>query len=180
MNDTPKQSWWQRLSGGLKRSSASIGSAISDLVSKRRLDAATIGFIIDHAETKVLITDPEFAKTVKEALAIAKTKPLVIDYADPEFAVEGERLREGPTAARGSAGRSLVPQGPECQRPLAGGRVPDEGRQARQCENRSACREWQARHRTAFSRPSCACPTASKNYSLVGWNATSQSARIRS
>ena len=42
MNDTPKQSWWQRLSGGLKRTSASIGSAISDLVSKRRLDAATI------------------------------------------------------------------------------------------------------------------------------------------
>jgi fused signal recognition particle receptor len=42
MNDTPKQSWWQRLSGGLKRSSSSIGGAISDLVSKRKLDAATI------------------------------------------------------------------------------------------------------------------------------------------
>ena len=42
MNDTPTQSWWQRLSGGLKRTSASIGGAISDLVSKRRLDAATI------------------------------------------------------------------------------------------------------------------------------------------
>jgi fused signal recognition particle receptor len=42
MNDTPKQSWWQRLSGGLKRTSASIGTAISDLVSKRKLDSATI------------------------------------------------------------------------------------------------------------------------------------------
>ena len=42
MNDTPKQSWWQRLSGGLKRTSASIGSAITDLVSKRKLDSATI------------------------------------------------------------------------------------------------------------------------------------------
>src|SRR5678815_1467534 len=42
MNDTPKQSWWQRLSGGLKRTSASIGSAISDLVSKRKLDAETV------------------------------------------------------------------------------------------------------------------------------------------
>jgi len=42
MNDTPTQSWWQRLSGGLKRTSASIGTAISDLVSKRRLDAAAI------------------------------------------------------------------------------------------------------------------------------------------
>src|SRR5262245_35012013 len=57
-----------------------------------RLDAATIGFILDHAETKVLITDREFAKTMKEALALAKTKPLVIDYDDPEFAQEGERL----------------------------------------------------------------------------------------
>src|SRR2546423_1020176 len=42
MNDTPQQSWWQRLSGGLKRTSASIGSAITDLVAKRKLDAATI------------------------------------------------------------------------------------------------------------------------------------------
>jgi len=37
-----KQSWWQRLSGGLKRTSSSIGGAIADLVSKRKLDAATI------------------------------------------------------------------------------------------------------------------------------------------
>jgi fused signal recognition particle receptor len=46
MNDTPnsetKQSWWHRLSGGLKRTSSSIGGAISELVSKRKLDAATI------------------------------------------------------------------------------------------------------------------------------------------
>src|SRR5947208_13188797 len=42
MNDTPKQSWWQRLSGGLKRTSASIGTAITELVSKRKLDAATL------------------------------------------------------------------------------------------------------------------------------------------
>ena len=37
-----KQSWWQRLSGGLKRSSSALGSAISGLVSKRKLDAAAI------------------------------------------------------------------------------------------------------------------------------------------
>jgi fused signal recognition particle receptor len=42
MNDTPKQSWFSRLTGGLKRTSASIGAAISDLISKRKLDAATI------------------------------------------------------------------------------------------------------------------------------------------
>jgi fused signal recognition particle receptor len=42
MNDTPKQSWWQRLSGGLKRTSSQFGSRISGLLSKRRLDASTL------------------------------------------------------------------------------------------------------------------------------------------
>jgi fused signal recognition particle receptor len=42
MNDSTKTSWWQRLKGGLARTSSSIGSAITDLVSKRRLDADTI------------------------------------------------------------------------------------------------------------------------------------------
>src|ERR1700736_5200516 len=57
-----------------------------------RLDAAIIAFSLDHAETKILITDREFSKTIKEALALAKVKPLVIDYDDPEFAGPGERL----------------------------------------------------------------------------------------
>ncbi len=57
-----------------------------------RLDAAVIAFQFDHAETKVLITDREFSKVVKEALRFAKVKPLVIDYDDPEFTGEGERL----------------------------------------------------------------------------------------
>jgi fused signal recognition particle receptor len=42
MNDTPRQSWWQRLKGGLTRTSSQIGTAITDLVTKRKLDAATI------------------------------------------------------------------------------------------------------------------------------------------
>src|SRR5580704_15381637 len=42
-----------------------------------RLDAAIIAFQFDHGEAKVLITDREFSKTVKEALSIAKMKPLV-------------------------------------------------------------------------------------------------------
>ena len=57
-----------------------------------RLDAAVIAFILDHAETKVLITDREFSATVKEALKHARAKPLVIDYDDPEFTGAGERL----------------------------------------------------------------------------------------
>jgi fatty-acyl-CoA synthase len=59
-----------------------------------RLDAAIIAFQLDHAESKVLITDREFAPTVKEALALCKSKPLVIDYDDPEFPQQGERLGE--------------------------------------------------------------------------------------
>lgn len=43
MNDsTQKTSWWKRLSGGLKRTSVSLGGAIADLVTKRKLDAATL------------------------------------------------------------------------------------------------------------------------------------------
>src|SRR5262245_30150169 len=57
-----------------------------------RLDAAIIAFQFDHAETKVLITDREFSKVVKEALHLAKVKPLVIDYDDLEFRGDGERL----------------------------------------------------------------------------------------
>ncbi len=57
-----------------------------------RLDAPIIAFTLDHADTKILITDREFSKTVKEALALAKAKPLVIDYDDPEFTGPGERL----------------------------------------------------------------------------------------
>ncbi|TIP92951.1 MAG: acyl-CoA synthetase, partial [Mesorhizobium sp.] len=48
-----------------------------------RLDAAVIAFQLDHAETKVLVVDREFANVVSEALALAKVKPLVIDYDDP-------------------------------------------------------------------------------------------------
>jgi fatty-acyl-CoA synthase len=59
-----------------------------------RLDAAIIAFSLDHAGTKVLITDREYSKIVKEALALAKVKPLVIDYDDPEYSGAGDRLGE--------------------------------------------------------------------------------------
>jgi len=59
-----------------------------------RLDAAVIAFQLDHAETKLLITDREFAPAMAEALSIAKAKPVIVDYDDPEFAQEGEMLGE--------------------------------------------------------------------------------------
>jgi len=57
-----------------------------------RLDAKIIAFQLDHAECKVLICDKEFSATVKEALEIATVSPLVIDYDDPEYDGDGERL----------------------------------------------------------------------------------------
>lgn len=62
-----------------------------------RLDAAVIAFQLDHAETKVLIVDREFSGVVKQALELARVKPLVIDYDDPEYAADapypkGERV----------------------------------------------------------------------------------------
>jgi fatty-acyl-CoA synthase len=57
-----------------------------------RLDAATLAFMLDHGEAKVLITDREFAPVVKQMLSLAKVKPLVIDYDDREFPQTGEML----------------------------------------------------------------------------------------
>ena len=51
MNDTTpektKLSWWRRLSGGLKRTSSSLGAAVADLVTKRKLDRAMLEDIED-------------------------------------------------------------------------------------------------------------------------------------
>ena len=57
-----------------------------------RLDAAIIAFQLDHANCKVLITDREYAPVIKKALSIATVEPIVIDYSDPEFPQDGERL----------------------------------------------------------------------------------------
>ncbi len=40
--DAPKLSWWKRLKSGLARSSSSIGQGISDVFTKRKLDAAAL------------------------------------------------------------------------------------------------------------------------------------------
>ena len=47
-----------------------------------RLDAATIAFILDHGEAKVLLTDREFSPTVKAALEQCEATPIVIDIDD--------------------------------------------------------------------------------------------------
>ncbi len=110
MNDTPKQSWWQRLSGGLKRTSASIGSAISDLVSKRKLDAETVEELEElliradlGVDTAARIAaaigegryDKQVSDTEVKAILAAEVekvlspvaKPLVIDDATKPFVI---------------------------------------------------------------------------------------------
>jgi fused signal recognition particle receptor len=41
-DSTQKTSWWKRLSGGLKRTSSQLGSAITGLLTRRKLDASTL------------------------------------------------------------------------------------------------------------------------------------------
>ncbi|MDZ4367845.1 MAG: signal recognition particle-docking protein FtsY [Afipia sp.] len=69
MNDStqePKQSWWRRLSAGLKRTSSSLGTAVADLVTKRKLDRA----MLDDIEDVLLRADlgTEVAARIAEAV----------------------------------------------------------------------------------------------------------------
>ena len=61
-----------------------------------RLDAATVAFVLDHSDSKVLILDREFSLTVKAALAQlqaeGKRLPLIIDVDDALYDGPGERL----------------------------------------------------------------------------------------
>ena len=65
-DSTQKQSWWQRLSGGLKRTSSSIVTAISDLVTKRKLDAA----MVEELEEALIRADLGVDVAAKIAAAI--------------------------------------------------------------------------------------------------------------
>jgi fatty-acyl-CoA synthase len=69
-----------------------------------RLDAATIRFILEHAESKVLIADREFGSVIEEALTGMASPPLVIDVDDPAFG--GERRGDFEYEAFIATGRS--------------------------------------------------------------------------
>ena len=58
-----------------------------------RLDAATIAFILQHGDARVLLTDREFSATIEAALALipADRRPVVIDVVD-DLAPPGKRL----------------------------------------------------------------------------------------
>ncbi len=49
-----------------------------------RLDAATIAFTLEHSEARLVIVDREFAPLLRAALALTKSRPLVVEVDDPE------------------------------------------------------------------------------------------------
>ena len=63
---TPKQSWWRRLSSGLKRTSSAIGTAVADLVIRRKLDRA----MLDDIEDVLLRADLGTTVAVRIAEAV--------------------------------------------------------------------------------------------------------------
>ncbi len=67
-----------------------IGAVLNTL--NTRLDAPILAFTLDHAEAKVLVVDREYAELIREALALAKVKPLIIDYDDPVYDGPGEQI----------------------------------------------------------------------------------------
>lgn len=50
-----------------------------------RLDAKTVAFMLEHAESKVLLVDQEFAGLAKAALSLVKQDIFVIDVDDAEY-----------------------------------------------------------------------------------------------
>ncbi len=68
------------------------GAALNAL--NTRLDASALAFMLDHGEAKALIVDREFSAVIAAALKIAKARPLVIDYDDPEYDGAGARIGE--------------------------------------------------------------------------------------
>ncbi|MDB5627918.1 MAG: signal recognition particle-docking protein FtsY [Tardiphaga sp.] len=108
--DQPKQSWWKRLSGGLKRTSSSLGSAVAALVIKRKLDramlddiedvllradlgaevAARIAAAVGHGRYDKAISAEEVKTVVAtevEKVLIGVAKPLVIDADKKPFVI---------------------------------------------------------------------------------------------
>jgi fused signal recognition particle receptor len=95
MNDTPpektKLSWWRRLSSGLKRTSSSLGTAMSDLVTKRKLDRA----MLDDIEDVLLRADlgTEVAARIAAAVGVGRyDKAISADDVKAVVAAEVEKV----------------------------------------------------------------------------------------
>src|SRR5436190_21804497 len=89
--DTSKLSWWRRRSSGLKRTSSSLGSAVADLVTKRKLDRA----MLDDIEDVLLRADLGTAVAVRIADAVGAgryDKAISADEVKTVVATEVEKV----------------------------------------------------------------------------------------
>jgi fatty-acyl-CoA synthase len=57
-----------------------------------RLDAATITFVLEHSEAKVLLVDRAYAELATRALAALSRPPVVVDVDDPEYTGPGDAI----------------------------------------------------------------------------------------
>jgi fused signal recognition particle receptor len=110
IEDQPKRSWWRRLSDGLKRTSSSLGTAVADLVTKRKLDRAMLDDIEDvlvradlgtevAARIAAAVGDGRYDKAISadevkgvvatevEKVLAAVAKPLAIDGGRKPFVI---------------------------------------------------------------------------------------------
>src|SRR5207344_2266723 len=88
---TPKPSWWRRLSSGLKRTSSSLGTAVADLVTKRKLDRA----MLEDIEDVLLRADlgTEVAARIATAVGTGRyDKAISADDVKTVVATEVERV----------------------------------------------------------------------------------------
>jgi fused signal recognition particle receptor len=89
--DTSKLSWWRRLSSGLKRTSSSLGTAVADLVTKRKLDRA----MLDDIEEVLLRADLGTEVAVRIADAVGRgryDKTISADEVKSVVATEVEKV----------------------------------------------------------------------------------------
>src|ERR1700760_2254578 len=90
-SETPKLSWWRRLSAGLKRTSSSLGTAVADLVTKRKLDRA----MLDDIEDVLLRADlgTEVAVRIADAVGTGRyDKSISADEVKSVVATEVEKV----------------------------------------------------------------------------------------
>ncbi|WP_316238530.1 signal recognition particle-docking protein FtsY [Bradyrhizobium sp. SZCCHNR1015] len=90
-SETPKLSWWRRLSAGLKRTSGALGTAVADLVTKRKLDRA----MLDDIEEVLLRADlgTQVAARIAEAVGHGRyDKAISADEVKAVVATEVEKV----------------------------------------------------------------------------------------
>jgi fused signal recognition particle receptor len=94
MSDSAQKSWWQRLSSGLKKTSSSLGTAVADLVAKRKLDAEAI----EHLENELIRADlgVETAGRIAASLSQARhQKDIAPEQIKAVLAAEIEKVLAG-------------------------------------------------------------------------------------